>query len=46
MDARKHFLVALLSLAVFLAAVHAGKYSLMTTLIDEYGYNIAKFKTN
>jgi hypothetical protein len=29
MDARKHFLVALLSVVAFLATVEAGKYSLM-----------------
>jgi hypothetical protein len=45
MDARKHVLVALLGLVMFLATAHAGKYSLMT-IIDKYGYNIAKFKTN
>jgi len=31
MDARKHFLVVLLSAVAFLATVEAGKYSLMTT---------------
>jgi len=46
MDARKHSLVAVLGLVMFLAAAHAGKYSLMTTIIDKYGYNIAKFKTS
>ena len=37
MDARKHFLVVLLSAVAFLAAVEAGKYGLMTTRFDKYG---------
>jgi hypothetical protein len=46
MDARKHFLVVLLSVVAFLAAVEAGKYRLMTTRFVNYVYNIAKLKTN
>jgi hypothetical protein len=46
MDARKHFLVVLLSVMAFLATVDAGKYSLMTTRFGKYRYNIAKLKTN
>ena len=46
MDVSKSFLVVLLTLVAFFTAVKAGKYTLMTTRFDKYGYNFAKFKMN
>jgi hypothetical protein len=46
MDAKKPFLLLLLSIVAFLTAVDAGKYTLMNICFDKYRYNIPKFKSN